>query len=306
MIETLKNYGEVKQQVNLKKYNTYRVSSLCKTMFIPNSIENLQEGLKYLKEQEIPYFILGNGSNCLFKDDYYDMVFISFEKLNKYKVNTHDKTITAEAGTMLPALTLESIKNGLTGLEFCANLPGTLGGSIYGNAGCYNACIMDYIEEVTVLNKKLELITLRNEDIPYGYRTTLFKTKKEFIILSAKIKLETGNEEASKLIIKERNIKRKESQPLDFPSAGSVFRNPEGDYAGRLIEFCGLKGTKLNDAQISKKHANFIINTDNASGMDLYTLIKDTQRIVKELTKVELLIEQEIIGCDNYATKKEA
>ena len=201
----------------------------------------------------------------------------------------------AEAGAMLPKLVAESINKSLTGLEFAAGIPGTVGGSIYGNAGAYNACILDYVTSVTVLDENLEVLTLEHEDIEYGYRTTMFKEKKNYIILGAKFFLKEGDKQSSLDIIEDRRKRRVESQPLEYPSAGSVFRNPEGDFAGRLIESCNLKGYKIGGAEVSEKHANFIINSNNASSQDVYKLINHVHKTVLEKTNVDLLIEQEFI-----------
>ena len=201
----------------------------------------------------------------------------------------------AEAGAMLPKLVTESINKSLTGLEFAAGIPGTIGGSIYGNAGAYNACILDYVTSVTVLDENLEVLTIDHEDIEYGYRTTMFKEKKNYIILGAKFFLKEGDKQSSLDIIADRRKRRVESQPLEYPSAGSVFRNPEGDFAGRLIESCNLKGYKIGGAEVSEKHANFIINSNNASSQDVYKLINYVHETVLEKTNVDLLIEQEFI-----------
>ena len=201
----------------------------------------------------------------------------------------------AEAGAMLPKLAQESIDKGLTGLEFAISIPGTIGGSVYGNAGAYNSCILDYIESVTVLDENGDVRIIEHEDIDYGYRYSMFKEQKNLIILGAKFFLKEGDKESSLEIIEDRKQRRIATQPLEYPSAGSVFRNPVGDFAGRLIESCNLKGYKIGGAEVSEKHANFIINSNNASGEDIYKLIKHVHSTVLEKTNVDLVIEQEFI-----------
>ena len=201
----------------------------------------------------------------------------------------------AEAGAMLPKLAQESIEKGLTGLEFAISIPGTIGGSIYGNAGAYNSCILDYVESVTVMDENYDVKIIEHEDIKYSYRYSMFKDQKNLIILGAKFYLKEGDKENSLAIIEDRRQRRVATQPLEYPSAGSVFRNPDGDFAGRLIEFCQLKGYTIGGAQVSEKHANFIINTNNATGEDVYKLIKYVHDIVLAKTNIDLIIEQEFI-----------
>lgn len=295
MIRLLENYATVEQHVSLKKYNTYRINGTAKYLISPNSITDLATVIKILKENNIKFYILGNGSNIVINDREYDGAVIKLNKLNGIDVNPDMDLAYAEAGAMLPKLAQISVDKGLTGLEFAISIPGTIGGSIYGNAGAYNACILDYVESVTVLDENYDIRVIEHEDISYGYRYSMFKEQKNLIILGAKFFLKEGDKESSLEIIEDRRQRRVASQPLEYPSAGSVFRNPEGDFAGRLIESCNLKGYKIGGAQVSEKHANFIINADNASGEDIYKLIKYVHDTVLEKTNVDLIIEQEFI-----------
>lgn len=295
MINTLKQYGEVTEHASLRNMNTYHIDGKAKVLIEPNSINDLVEVIKTLREYKEPYFILGAGSNIVLNDKEIDGVVIKFTKLNGIEVYPEEGTIYAEAGTMLPKVVIESVNNGLCGLEFAAGIPGTIGGAVYGNAGAYNACIMDYVKSVTVLDQNNEIVTLENDDIFYEYRNTMFKQTKKYIILGAKLYLREGNKEESENIMADRKRRRVESQPLEFPNAGSVFRNPEGDFAGRLIEECELKGYRIGGAEVSTKHANFIINKENATGKDVHDLILHVHDTVKEKTGVDLLIEQEFV-----------
>ena len=295
MKRLLEEYATIEEHVSLKKYNTYRINGTAKYLVFPNSITDLSNVIKVLKENDVKYYILGNGSNIVINDREYDGAVIKLDKLNGIEVNPEKHMAYAEAGAMLPKLSQESIDKGLTGLEFAISIPGTIGGSIYGNAGAYNSCILDYVESVTVLDENGDVRVIEHEDITYGYRYSMFKEQKNLIILGAKFFLKEGDKESSLEIIEDRRQRRVATQPLEYPSAGSVFRNPEGDFAGRLIESCNLKGYKIGGAEVSEKHANFIINSNNASGEDIYKLIKYVHSTVLEKTNVDLVIEQEFI-----------
>ena len=295
MINALKKYAEVEEHVTLRNLNTYRIGGTAKLLVTPNSISDLTNVIKILKDNNEKYFVLGNGSNIILNDREYDGAVIKLSKLNGIEVHPELNMAYVEAGVMLPLLVNECVKRSLTGLEFAAGIPGTVGGSIYGNAGAYNACILDYVKSVTVLDENLEVQTIEHENINYAYRTSMFKENKKYIILAAKFFLKEGDKKGSLEIIEDRRRRRVESQPLEYPSAGSVFRNPEGDFAGRLIESCNLKGYKIGGAEVSEKHANFIINKGNATSKDIYQLINYVHKEVLEKTNVDLIIEQEFI-----------
>lgn len=295
MIRLLEDYATVEMHASLKKYNTYRVEGSAKYLISPNSITDLSSVIKILKESNEKFYILGNGSNVVINDKEYDGAVIRLDKINGIEVNPKMQMAYAEAGAMLPKLANESINQGLTGLEFAVSIPGTVGGAIYGNAGAYNACILDYVESVTVLDENYDVRVIEHEDITYSYRHSMFKEQKNLIILGAKFFLKEGDKANSLEIIEDRRQRRIATQPLEFPSAGSVFRNPDGDFAGRLIESCNLKGYKIGGAEVSEKHANFIINSNNASGEDIYKLINYVHDKVLEKTKVDLIVEQEFI-----------
>lgn len=295
MINKLREYAEIEEHATLRHLNTYHIGGTARLLISPNSISDLISVLKLLKEENIKYFILGNGSNVVLNDREYDGAVIRLNKLSGIEIHPELKMAYAEAGAMLPKLVNESVKKSLTGLEFAAGIPGTIGGSIYGNAGAYNACILDYVTSVTVLDENYDIKTLEHEEITYAYRTSIFKEDKKYIILGAKFFLKPGDKNNSLDIMEDRRTRRVTSQPLEFPSAGSVFRNPEGDFAGRLIESCELKGYKIGGAEVSEKHANFIINKGGATSKDVYKLINYVHDTVLEKTNVDLLIEQEFI-----------
>lgn len=296
MINELKQYGSVEENASLKNLNTYHIAGKAKYLVSPNSINDLIQIIKIIKENDLQYFVLGNGSNIVLNDREYNGVIIRLNQLNGIEIHPQLNMAYAEAGAMLPKLVQEAVNNSLMGLEFAAGIPGTIGGSIYGNAGAYNSCILDYVTSVTVLDEDLNVKVIEHENITYSYRTSMFKEEKKYIILAAKFFLKEGDQSNSLNIIEDRRQRRIASQPLEYPSAGSVFRNPEGDFAGRLIESCDLKGYRIGGAEVSSKHANFIINVNNATGKDIYTLIKHVHDTVLEKTNVDLHIEQEFIG----------
>ncbi len=288
-----KNNYEYISEASLKRYNTYRVDVKCKYLIFPKTKEEFVELLKELKKEKEKYLVLGNGSNIILNIDYYDGVVIILSKLNKMKID--DLTVEVEAGYSLQKLALETSSLGLEGLEFATGIPGMVGASIAMNAGAYKSDIASVVETVTVVNPDNEIVTMRHDDLNFSYRNSFFKENKGYYIVSATLKLTKGKKEEILEKISKRRVKRIETQPLDMPSAGSVFRNPEGMYAGELIEKIGLKGYKLNGAMVSEKHANFIVNKDNASGKDIVKLIKKIQDEVKKEFNVDLILEQIIV-----------
>lgn len=295
MLKELRLHGDVEEHTSIKFLNTYHIGGTARYLISPNSINDLIAVLKILKENNINYFILGNGSNIIFNSREYNGAVIRLNKLNGIEIHPDMEMVYAEAGVLLPKLSQDVVNESLTGLEFAAGIPGTVGGAIYGNAGAYNACILDYVESVTVLDENYNVKILEHEDITYSYRTSMFKEKKNMIILAVKFFLKKGDKENSLKVLEDRRRRRLESQPLEYPSAGSVFRNPEGDFAGRLIESCELKGHRIGGAEVSKKHANFIINIENATSEDVYELINYVHDTVLHKTNVDLIIEQEFI-----------
>ncbi len=289
-MENIKDISIIKD-VNLKNYNTYKIEAKCDYLVDVLSIQGLMDLLAYLKNNNISYMILGNGSNVIL-DNYFKGVIIKLSGLNY--VNISKNIVSVGAGAMMGSLAINTINENLTGLEWAINIPGTIGGSVVNNAGAYNSEMFDNLVSIKVLNKNLEVEEILKENIVYSYRHTNIKDL-GFIVLEATFLLDDGDVEYSKEIIKDRCERRKSSQPLDMPSAGSVFRNPEGDFAGRLIEAVGLKGKKIGGAEVSNKHANFIVNTGNATSNDIKNLIKLIKDEVKKEFKIDLVLEQEII-----------
>lgn len=293
MTNYLNKLGELIENVDMKSYNTYRLSCIVDYMFFPDSIDSLIKGISYLKKNNISYRVLGKGSNIVLSSKKYNGVIIRLDKINN--VTIKGTTINVEAGKDIALLAIETAENDLKGLEWATGIPGSVGGSIIGNAGAYNSCIFDFIKSVTILDENLKIKKLYKENIEYSYRHTSLKENKNIIVLSCEMELNDGNYNESMLLINDRKKRRLDSQPLEYPSAGSVFRNPEGDFAGRLIEESNLKGFKIGGAEVSEKHANFIINKDNATPDDIRKVIKHVHDTVKKNFGVDLIIEQEFI-----------
>ena len=281
------------EDTSLKKYNTYRIDINCQYLIFPRDELELINVLKEIKKENLKYLVLGNGSNVIFNTDYFNGAIIKLDKLNKIDYN--DKTVVVGAGYPLIKLANETVNKGLSGLEFAAGIPGLVGASTAMNAGAYNSDLSNIIKEVKVLNDKLEIEILDKTKLNYSYRDSFLKQHKEYIVLSTTFELTEGDIQEMKNKIEERKIKRIASQPLNMPNAGSVFRNPEGMYAGELIEKSNLKGYNIGDAEVSTKHANFIVNTGNAKGKDIVELINKIKKDVKENYNVDLKLEQIIV-----------
>ncbi len=273
----------------IKDYTTYKLDGQIKEIVFPESIQELKEIITMLKSKK--YKIIGNGSNLIISESY-DGTLINLKKFDKLKIKNN--IVTVQAGYSLPKLAKECANFGLSGLEFASGIPGTVGGAIYMNAGAYGKEISDIIKNVTVLDEKLNIKKITKEELKTSYRDSIFKHE-NYICIEAQFefKYKDKNDVLKEI---ENIIKiRKEKQPLEYPSAGSVFKNGENYSAGRLIEKAGLKGTKVGDAEVSLKHANFIINKGNASASDVIKLIEIIKKKIKKEENVELILEQEIL-----------
>lgn len=295
MIEELRmlECGKILENVDMKKYTTYRAGGKAKLMVFPKNIEDLIKLLKYIKKNNIKYKVLGKGSNVLFSDSLYDGIIIKLDEFKNIEIN--DTEIKVGAGYSLIGLSLKCARMGLSGLEFASGIPGTIGGAVFMNAGAYKSDMGYIVKEVKVLTPDLKIKTLSNKEMDFHYRTSFLAKNPDYICLEATLSLEKGNRDLILEVISDRKRRRLESQPLEFPSAGSVFRNPEGDYAGRIIEEMGYKGKRIGDAKVSDKHANFVINVGNAKGDDIKKLILEIHTKVKEEYGIELKIEQEFV-----------
>ena len=284
----------IKENESLKLHTTYKVGGIAKYFITPKDFDELIKLLKYLKENNIKYMVLGNGSNTIFSSKTFDGVIINLSNLNKMEIK--DDRIFVESGYQLIKLSMDAMNNCLSGLEFASGIPANVGGAIFMNAGAYKSDMSALIEEVTFLDENFELKTLKNKDLKFSYRHSLFQ-ENDYVIISTILKLNPGNKDEIKELMDKRKQRRIDSQPLEYPSAGSVFRNPAEDiFAGKLIEDLGLKGYSIGDAKISEKHANFIINTGNATGEDIKSLIELVKNKVKEKYNIDLIVEQRFVN----------
>lgn len=289
------NIGKIETDVLLSKHTTYKVGGVAKAFVYPKDVDALVDLLKILKEYDVKYKVMGNGSNLLFSDKEYDGIIIKLDEFDKVEFLNHNK-IRVGAGFSLMKLSLMAARRGLAGLEFASGIPGTIGGAIFMNAGAYKSDMGYIVQQVKVLTPELRIITLENKEMDFHYRTSYLQKNPGFICLEVILKLVKGDREAIETVIKERRERRMESQPLEYPSAGSVFRNPEGDFAGRLIEELGYKGHKNGGAMVSEKHANFIINYNHATGEEIKNLIDEVHDKVLEKYNVDMKIEQEFVN----------
>lgn len=287
----IKNY-EYYKDISLKKYNTYRLDVKCGYLIYPSNTKELIDLLKYLKESNISYFILGGGSNIILAKPYFDVV-IKLDKLNNIEIK--DNIVTVEAGVSLIYLANLCMNNNLNGLAFAGGIPGMVGASTAMNAGAYKEDMASIVKEVKVVTPSLEVVTLTNKDLNYSYRNSFLKEHKDYICTEVTLEMNYLDKDKIKETMTSRKKRRIDTQPLDKPSAGSVFRNLEGLSAGKLIEDAGLKGYKIGGAEISTKHANFIVNNGTATYEDILELIDNTKKKIKEIYNIDLILEQEII-----------
>ena len=266
----------------LSSHTSVRVGGACDLMILSTDPMTSARLKSRCKELSLYSMVIGNGSNCLFSDDGFRGVIIA-PAARSGSVSVKGNIITADAGVQLSAVCKTALDNGLTGLEFAYGIPGTVGGAVYMNAGAYGGEISRVIRSVTAADSSGKLIAFTPEELSLGYRTSRFEHTDE-VIISAEFALEPGDPAAISSKMEELISRRHARQPLEYPSFGSAFKRPEGTYAGLVIEESGLKGTSVGGAQISPKHANFIINKGGATASDILSLIRLTQKTVAEKT----------------------
>lgn len=288
----MKEYGEVKEFVDLKKYNTYGIGGISKYLVMPEDIDDLSSLIKYLNKDGIPWYVLGGGSNVILPDEDFDGVIIKLDKLNRVVID--NDIITAESGVSLGMFVNTLLDHGFVNYAHLMGIPGTLGGAIVGNAGAYNVSIFDYLISVSIIDADGNKKILNKEDIEYDYRYTEFKGKNS-IVVAASFKGIYGDVALVREQIQLNLEKRRNTQPLEYKNAGSVFKNPPEYSAGYLIEHAGLKGLTVGGAKVSEKHANFIINYDNATSRDIIKLIGIIKNTVEDKFNIELNLEQVIV-----------
>lgn len=285
--------GKKIENISFKNYTTYKIDGIGRLLIKPGNIDELINAMKVIHEHNLRYKVIGNGSNIIFATPVYEGVIINLEAFDDLKI-TGNKIVVG-AGYSLIKLALKTARLGLTGLEFAAGIPGTVGGAVYMNAGAYNTDMGYIVKEIKVLTPDYEVKTLTNKELDYHYRSSYLQKHPELICLEATIVLRKGDRKVIEYLIKDRKKRRLETQPLEYPSAGSVFRNPPNDSAWRLIESVGYKGKRIGNAMVSEKHANFIISVGNVKGEDIKKLIYEIKEKVKNEKGVDLKVEQEIV-----------
>lgn len=297
MIEKLREIvgaDSVKENENMANHTTFKCGGNASLYVAPNSTDELVEVLKVLREENYPYMVIGNGSNLLVKDSGYDGAIVEVDKKIS-EIDVRGEEIIVEAGAKLSKVATIAMENDLANFEFAHGIPGNMGGAVVMNAGAYGGEMKDVLKWVKVVDQDGEIKTLENDELELGYRTSRVM-KEKMIVLEACIKLELGVMGEIADVMALLMSKRKASQPLEYPSAGSTFKRPEGYYAGKLVQDAGMKGYRVGDAMVSDKHSGFVINCGNATATEVIQVIKDVQAKVKEDFGVDLEPEVRIIG----------
>ena len=270
----------------MKKHTSFRTGGEAATFIQVENKEQLKKVLYYLRKTEHEYFVLGNGTNLLVSDRGYDGVVIQIgSKMSAIRVDGN--RIYVQAGALLSQTAKQALDAGLTGMEFASGIPGSVGGGIVMNAGAYDGEMESIVESVTVLNEDGEFMVLDHDTMEFGYRSSIIKNR-PFIVVEAVLKLEQGDKDSIKEKMDDFALRRRQKQPLEYPSAGSTFKRPEGYFAGKLIMDCGLRGYRIGGAQVSEKHCGFVINAANATSEDIAELMAEIQERVKEKFGVQL------------------
>ena len=295
LFKNIYNDEDIKIDEKMSDHIYFKVGGLADILVNPNDVDQLRKTLKICRENNIPYYIIGNGSNLLVKDGGIRGVVIKLVKLNK--LERVENLIKAGTGVLLKDVSNEALEGSLTGFEFACGIPGSVGGAVFMNAGAYNGEIQDIIKEAEVMNNEGKIIVLTKEELELGYRTSKVMQEK-FVVVSAVFDLSHGDKEKIQARIDVLTNKREDKQPLEYPSAGSTFKRPEGHFAGKLIEDAGLKGFTIGGAMVSEKHSGFIINKGGATAKDILDVINHVKEVVKAQFGVELHPEVRVLGED--------
>lgn len=278
----------------MSQHTTFRIGGPADVFVMPENYEQIREVLRLCKEEKLPFFVLGNGSNLLVSDSGYRGVIIQMDR-NMEEIRLDGEEIHACAGALLSSVAVAARNASLTGFEFAGGIPGTIGGAAVMNAGAYGGELKDVLKEVTVMTREGEILTIPADKLEMGYRTSIIKTA-GYLVLEAVISLKKGDEEAIRATMKDLSERRTEKQPLDYPSAGSTFKRPEGYFAGKLIMDSGLRGYRVGGAQVSEKHCGFVINAGGATAEDVRSLMDHVIRVVREKYGVTLEPEVKFLG----------
>ena len=297
IIERFSNLlGNEKVRINepMNRHTTFRIGGPADYFLLPSSSEEVKGILEICKEESLQYFILGNGSNLLVSDEGYRGVIIQLYR-NYGGLTVEGTEIRAGAGVLLSQIAAAARNESLTGFEFAGGIPGTLGGAVVMNAGAYGGELKDVLKEAVVMDREGNIFTVPVEKLAMGYRTSLVKTA-GYLVLEVVISLKKGSQEEIRDTMKDLTQRRISKQPLEYPSAGSTFKRPEGYFAGKLIMDAGLRGYQVGGAQVSEKHCGFVINKGNATAADVCRLMADVQAKVQEQFGVTLEPEVKFLG----------
>ena len=289
------NPENIKCNEPLKQYTMTRLGGNADLFIMPGTEEEAQAVVKYAYENEVPILMLGNGSNMVVRDGGVRGIVLNFSKLDAVEIQ--GDVVVAQAGALIIDVSKQVAANGLTGFEFACGIPGSIGGAMAMNAGAYGGEVKDVIVDCTVLTQEGERLVLSKDELELGYRKSII-AKNGYYVLNAKFQLEKGDQQEIDAKIADLTHQRESKQPLEYPSAGSVFKRPPGYFAGKLIQDSGLQGKGVGGAEVSTKHAGFIVNKNNATATDYIQTIQMVQRTVKEKFDVELEMEVKIVGED--------
>lgn len=278
----------------MKRHTTFRIGGPAEVFVMPGNLEEVQRILEICRTEDLPYFILGNGSNLLVSDRGYRGVVIQLDR-NFGEVKVEGTEIHASAGALLSTIAVAARRASLTGFEFAGGIPGTLGGAVVMNAGAYGGEMKDVLRKVMVMDQSGKVFEIPAEELQMGYRTSIIKTA-GYIVLGAVLSLKEGNLEEIKMLTRKLSEQRTSKQPLEYPSAGSTFKRPEGYFAGKLIMDSGLRGYRVGGAQVSEKHCGFVINTGDATAEDVCGLMKHVTETVYAKFGVTLEPEVKFLG----------
>lgn len=279
--------GEILENEPMYKHTTFKVGGPARFFIHVKDVEALQRGIQYCREHDLKHMVIGKGSDLLFSDKEYEGVIFSLCR-NFQKVHINGLQIKAQAGVNMIYLAYEAAKTGLSGFEFMGGIPGTIGGGVYMNAGAYKYCFADVFESATILNEKNELIVLNKEEMQFDYRKSILQKHSDWVLIEATFQMNPKDPQEIIAVLDKRKEKRMASQPWNFASAGSIFRNPEEKAAWQYIDECGLRGYEIGGAQVSPKHSNFIVNNGYASARDILELILLVEKTVFDRFRVEL------------------
>lgn len=286
--------GELLFNVPMKKYTTWKIGGPADCLFLPKDAEDIAEALRFANKQDIPYRVIGNGSNLLVLDGGIEgMVIRIGENMSSFQID--GTLLTAQSGCVLARMARETAKRGFAGIEWAAGIPASMGGAAYMNAGAYGHCFYEALEAVEMVEGNGEIRCLSAEELASSYRhTSLMETGA--VVTKVMVRLRYGDKEALTASVEATLKSRREKQPLDLPSAGSVFKNPEGSHAGYLVELSGLRGKRVGNAQVSEKHGNFIVNLGDCTAKDVLALIDEVKAEVKKQQGYDLETEVLMIG----------